>query len=127
MPAGGTQRHLYMGQGDDFIIQAAASTWSLRVDPDGSIGQFYTEKSAYNAGIAPVPEVEPLVIKARQTYDTAERKRLYSEIQAKAVENVYSCIPTYYGINQATAAKAVGNLQELYGGEGKPRYANLWI
>jgi ABC-type transport system substrate-binding protein len=127
VPAGGVNRHLFLNQGDDPIIQATNSTWSLRVDPDGSIGQFYTQKAAYNSGAGAVPEIESLVQQARQTYDQAQRKQMYFDIQAKAVDMVYSCIPTYYGINEASAVKAVGNLAALYGGEGKPRYANLWI
>lgn len=128
VPPGGTQRHLYVLQGDTPpYIQAAASTWSLRLDPDSTVGQFYTEKSAYNAGGAPTPATEALVSKAREIYERDERKEIYREIQVKGLEELYSCIPTYYGINQSTALASVGNFENFYGGEGKPRFANLWV
>ena len=103
------------------------SSWSMRVDPDANVGQFYTEKGSYNSGLAPTPETEALVPKARQVYDINERKKLYSEIQRKGVENHYSSILLHYNVARVFAATKVGNLAAFYGGEGKPRYANLWI
>ncbi len=112
--------------GDGTAAMCVFIGWSPRVDPDGNIGQFYLPKSAYNAGQVPLPEVEPLVIKARQVYDQNERKKLYSDIQKRAAENVYSMIPHLYAITWMFAGQRVGNLDALWGGEGKPRFANLW-
>jgi len=123
----GSRNRVYTGQGADGSAGTTISGWGMRVDPDGNCGQFYTQTGAYNAGQAPVPEVEPLIVKARQLYDQQERRKLYSEIQHKAVEQVYSNILFHYVIVQSHASTKVGNLDALYGGEGKPRYANLWI
>jgi peptide/nickel transport system substrate-binding protein len=124
---GGSRTRLYKGQGADGTAALVISSWSLRVDPDGNISQFYTEKGAYNSGQAPVPEVEPLVARARQAYDQQERKKLYGEIQRIAAEQLYSNVPLFYSVARSHASKKVGNLDALYGGEGKPRYANMWI
>jgi ABC-type transport system substrate-binding protein len=123
----GWRTRVIKGLGGDGSAGMYFSGWSLRVDPDGNVGQFYVQNAAYNSGQAPVPEVEPLVVKARETYDLSERKKLYSEIQEKAVENVYSHILHHYSIAQIFAVRRVGNLENYYGGEGKPRYANLWV
>ena len=122
----GTQRYVLKNQGADGSRGGYFSGFSLRVDPDAMLGQFYTHKGGYNPGAA-VPEVEPLVIKARQIYDQNERKKLYAEIQQKALDLLYVVIPFYYNNARAHARKKVANMTAYYGGEGKPRYANLWL
>ncbi len=118
----GPQTRLWKGLGaDGTAAMNVGGTWTMRVDPDGNIGQFYTQNGGYNAGLAPVPEVEPLVIKARQTYDQQERKRLYSDIQNKAVEMLYSNVLLHYNVARAHASRKVSNFESFYGGEGKAR------
>ncbi len=123
----GWQKRVLKGLGGDGSAGMYYSGLSLRVDPDGHIGLIYREKGPYNSGQAPVPDVEPLIVKARQTYDQNERKKLYSEAQKKGVENVYSAFLVHYSIARAFATKKVGNFEAYFGGEGKPRYANLWV
>jgi len=119
---------LWKGLGaDGTAAMNLQGSWSMRVDPDGNCGQFYTEKGTYNPGQAPVPELEPLMLRARQIYDQTERKKLYSEIQRLAAEHVYSSMPIHYTIADAHASTKVGNFAAYYGGEGKARFANLWI
>jgi peptide/nickel transport system substrate-binding protein len=103
------------------------SAWTMRVDPDGNVGQFYTQRGTYNSGQAPTPETEQLVARARQVYDQNERKKLYSEIQAKGVEQLYSMVLLHYNVARIFAGAKVGNLASYYGGEGKARWAFLWI
>jgi ABC-type transport system substrate-binding protein len=123
----GVTLHVLKGLGADGTRAMGFSGWSMRVDPYGNVGQFHTEKGAYNSSTMAMPDIEPLVIKARTTYDLNERKKLYSEIQKKAVDAVYSAVFTHYGVARSHASTKVGNLEALYGGEGKPRYANMWI
>jgi len=123
----GPVNRLMKGQGADGTAAMSVTAWSMRVDPDGNVGPAYTEKGAFNPGQAPVPETEALIVKARQTYDPQERKKLYGEIQRKAVEQVYSLILLHYNVARSHANKRVGNLDALYGGEGKPRYGNMWV
>jgi peptide/nickel transport system substrate-binding protein len=122
----GWQKHVLKGLGGDGATAMYYAGLSLRVDPDGHIGPVYTQKGAYNSGQAAVPETEPLVVKARQTYDQNERKKLYSDVQKKGIENVYSGILTNYGVSRGYARKNVGNFEAYFGGEGKPRFGYLW-
>jgi peptide/nickel transport system permease protein/peptide/nickel transport system substrate-binding protein len=101
--------------------------WSMRVDPDGTVGAWFLEKGGYNPGQVPCPETEHLIVKAREIYDQAERKKLYSEIQRRANDELYSLTTLWYTTARAFANKKVGNLEAYFGGEGKPRYANLWL
>jgi ABC-type transport system substrate-binding protein len=113
------------GLGGDGSAGAFWSSWSMRLDPDANIGDFYMEKASYNAGQYPVPELEPLVIKARETLEPEERKAIYSEIQRYAVEHVINSITLTYAINSRFGSKRVGNLEKVFGGEGKERF--YWL
>ena len=123
----GWQKHVLKGLGGDGSAGAFYSGFSLRVDPDGHMGPMFYQKGAYNAGQAPTPEVEPLLLKARETYVQEERKKLYSEAQKAAVEQQYSSIMVHYSVSRAFARKKVGNFSAFFGGEGKPRFASLWV
>jgi ABC-type transport system substrate-binding protein len=123
----GWAKHVLKGLGGDGSTGGYFSAFSLRVDPDGIVGQFYTQNGAYNAGQAPCPDTENLVDQARQSYDQNERKKLYSQLQAQGEENLYSAILLNYSIALAFSSAKVGNFGAYYGGEGKSHYANLWI
>ncbi len=123
----GWQKRVLKGLGGDGSAAMYYAGLSLRVDPDGHIGPVYTQKGAYNSGQAAVPDTEPLVVKARQTYDQNERKKIYADVQRKGVEAVYSAVMTNYGVSRGYANKKVGNFSAYFGGEGKPRFAYLWI
>jgi peptide/nickel transport system substrate-binding protein len=123
----GWRTRVLKGLGGDGSAAMYVAGLSLRVDPDGHLGPVYTQKGAYNSGQSPVPETEPLIVKARQTYDQEERKKIYTEIQKKGVEQVYSAVMFTYGISRGLARKNVGNFEAWFGGEGKPRFGNLWI
>lgn len=103
------------------------SGWSMRVDPDANLGQFYLEKGGYNSGQSKTAETEALIVKARAELDVNKRKELYTQIQQKALDNVYSAILTHYGIARDSAQKKVGGLDRLFGGEGKHHWHFLWI
>jgi len=117
---------LMKGFGGDGSLGMELSSWGMRVDPDGTVSQFYTQQGTYNAGLAPVPATEQLVVQARQIYDVEQRKKLYHDIQLAGVQNVYSAFLLNYTIVYTHAAAKVGNMANLYGGEGKMRFANLW-
>ncbi|HZU77314.1 MAG TPA: ABC transporter substrate-binding protein, partial [Dehalococcoidia bacterium] len=123
----GWAKHVLKGLGGDGSTAGYFSAFSLRVDPDGIIGQFYTQNGAYNAGQAPCPDTEDLVVQARQSYDQNERKKLYSQIQALGVQDQYSATLLYYSIALIFSAAKVGNFSAYYGGEGKAHYGNLWV
>ncbi len=122
----GWQKRTLKGLGGDGSSGMYWSGFSLRVDPDGHMGPMFYKNGAYNSGQAATPEVEPLLLKARETYDQAERKKLYSEAQKKAVEMQYSSIMVHYSVAKGFARKRVGNFSAYFGGEGKFRFGNLW-
>jgi ABC-type transport system substrate-binding protein len=99
----------------------------MRVDPDANVSAYYVQDGAYNSGGAPTPMTEDLIVKARQTLDIEERKKLYTEIQKRALDQVYSHVLMCYTISTTFVQPRVGNLSAYYGGEGKPRYAELWL
>lgn len=96
-------------------------------DPDLTISQYYRKDGSFNTSQAPMPDLEPLVAKAKKSYDQAERKKIYSEIQKIAVDQVYSVILVQYGVRYNHASKKVGNLDKLLGGEAKEHFINLWV
>jgi peptide/nickel transport system substrate-binding protein len=121
----GVTKYLYKRTGDGSgHIYFTGSTH--QPDPDLTISQYYREKGAYNSAYAPMPDIEPLVAKAKENYNIEERKKLYSEIQKIAVDQVYSVILCYYGVRYNHAAKKVGNLERLLGGEAKEHFIYLW-
>lgn len=98
--------------------------FSLRADPDGTISETLRSDGFYNSGHLPNQELDDLIDKARQTYVQAERKSYYDKIQQIAIDQVYDWYVFYSYLNTA-ATKNVLNLSQFYGGEAKPRYANL--
>jgi hypothetical protein len=44
-----------------------------------------------------------------------------------SVEHLYAVIPIIYTNSIAHASQRVGNLDKLYGGEGKYRWAQVWL
>lgn len=124
---GGYATRLFKGLGADGTSAAFNSTWSMRIDPDANIAQFYVEKGGYNSGQVPTPETEPLVKKARETLDINERRELYVEIQRIALDKVYSTITIGYAVAVSHAHRKVGNLDLYYGAEGKERWYEIWV
>ncbi len=100
---------------------------SLRVDPDGHLGPVYTQKGAYNSGQSPVPGDGASDRQGPPDLRPEPAQELYAEIQKKGVENVYSAVMFTYGLSRGFARKNVGNFEAYFGGEGKPRFANLWV
>ena len=122
----GVNKYLYNRTGDGSAhIYFTGSTH--QADPDLTISQYYREKGAFNSSYKPMPDVEPLVAKAKESYDLNERKKLYSEIQKIAADQVYSVILLNYGVRFNHANKKVGNMERLLGGESKEHFIFLWV
>ncbi|MCC6387385.1 MAG: hypothetical protein IT302_08390 [Dehalococcoidia bacterium] len=98
--------------------------FSLRADPDGTISETLRSDGFYNPGHLPNEKLDSLIDKARETYVQNERKTYYDQIQQIAIDQVYDWY-VFYGYSYAAAPKNVLNLGEYFGGETKPRYANL--
>lgn len=116
-----------MGLGGDGSSAMYVSSFSMRVDPDATLSQFYLPDAAYNSGQAATPETEDLLAQAREELDDDARRELYVEIQRKGLENLYSAIPLYYVVRSEHASNRVGGVERLFGGEGKRRFADVWL
>ena len=82
-----------------------------RGEPDTFLQLCLTEKGSWNHGAGPVPEVEGLVQDAVSTYDTAERQRIYAEIQEIQAERLYSILPGLYTPRYQFSRPGVGGAQ----------------
>lgn len=98
--------------------------FSLRADPDGTISETLHSTGFYNSAHLPNPELDDLIDKARQTYEQSERKAYYDQIQQIAIDQVLDW-NVFYSYAYAAAPKHVLNMEQYYGGEAKPRFANL--
>ncbi|MBM7047010.1 MULTISPECIES: ABC transporter substrate-binding protein [Rhizobium] len=62
--------------------QLSRSDWSGRSDPDGNIQQFVTTGAGLNDSKYSNPEVDKLLLEARQSQDSAVRKQKYDAAEA---------------------------------------------
>jgi peptide/nickel transport system substrate-binding protein len=62
--------------------QLSRSDWSGRSDPDGNIQQFVTTGAGLNDSKYSNPEVDKLLLEARQSQDNAVRKQKYDAAEA---------------------------------------------
>ena len=124
--SGSYATRVLVGLGGDGSAGGFQSTWSMRLDPDGNIGDFYRETASYNPGQHPVPVLEPLVIKAVETLDVEERKAIYSEIQQYAIDHTINTVTAAYRIFSKFNSGRVGGLENIFGGEGKERFYHLY-
>ncbi len=95
-------------------------------EPDSFVSALFTQGGSSNAGAAPVPEIEPLVIKARQTFDVDERKSYYSEIQQLHHELLYSIFEFYFTTPVWHAQTSVQNLDSMPWGD-YTKWNELWL
>lgn len=81
-------------------------------EPNGAAITIYTKDAFYNPMKRPVtPELDDLALKARQTYDLEERKKMYQRIdEIVLVEQVYF-IPMLYNQGRGVFRKNVGNAE----------------
>ncbi len=68
-------------------FDALFSFWSGRVDPDGNIGHYTLCDGSANSSKYCDPEMDKLLIQARQKVDPAERKVFYDQIGRKFIKD----------------------------------------
>ena len=106
---------------------ALLAGFSLRADPDGTIGEVVHSAGFYNAGHVADAELDGAIERARASYDLDERAEGYQEVErilARQALNVY----VSYGVGFRAGLQRVKNFTEtVFGAEGKERYDELWI
>ena len=113
----------------DYVLKDAPlnlAGFSARVDPDGMTADVLGSQGFYNPGHQPNPQLDDLIVKARQTYDQNERKKLYDQVQQIAIDQVYDYY-VLYANGYAAGQSKVKNLNSLWGPEGKQRYKWLYL
>jgi len=113
----------------DYVLKDAPlnlAGFSARVDPDGMTADVLGSQGFYNPGHQPNPQLDDLIVKARQTYDQNERKKVYDQVQQLAIDQVYDYYVLYATLYAAGQSK-VKNFNTLWGPEGKQRYKFLYL
>ena len=92
-------------------FQAFAVGWSGRVDPDGNIANFHLSEGSQNISRASDEEVDELILQARATTDTEQRRQLYEQV-VKAIherDNIIYLyrIKTFVGVSRQVGGVAV--------------------
>jgi peptide/nickel transport system substrate-binding protein len=89
--------------------QAFRVGWSGRVDPDGNISSFHLSQGSQNISRASDKAIDDLILQARATNDSNQRKQLYSRI-IKAVQERDNVIYLYRQKTYIGATKKVGGV-----------------
>jgi ABC-type transport system substrate-binding protein len=100
---------------------------SMRADPHGIMGLTLRSGGTLAPGIPAAPDVDAGIDKANQTYDQAERKKLYYDVQ-DLINNKY-CMHIWetYQVSILASAKKLAGMDTIFGGEGKLRFPQLWV
>lgn len=109
-----------------FNANALLAGFSLRADPDGTIGEVVHSEGFYNAGHVPNAALDEAIELARSSYDIEERAAHYrtvEEILAREAYDVYAS----YSVGYRAGRSRVGNFQSIFGAEGKERYDELQV
>jgi peptide/nickel transport system substrate-binding protein len=72
-----------------------------------------------------VPQIDDLIAQGERTYDTSQRKQIYSQLQKLAVDNVYNFVPLVYPQGGFGVRKSVQNF--VFYGDNLPRLHEVWI
>jgi peptide/nickel transport system substrate-binding protein len=89
--------------------QAFQVGWSGRVDPDGNLSNFHLSEGSQNISRASDERIDDLILQARTTTDTEQRKQLYQQV-IRAVQERDSVIYLWRLKTYIGATKNVGGL-----------------
>lgn len=107
-------------------VNALQAGFSIRADPDGTLSEVVHSKGFYNAGHVENPQLDDVIAKARESYDSKERKKYYQEAEKILADQVYDVYSTYSAQFRASR-KRVQNVDLTFGAEGKERYDEFWL
>ncbi len=110
----GTSHHLY-GTG-----------WSLYPEPDWIATTVYDKDAYYNTGKAQSAEVQDLLTRGRNEYDTEKRKAIYQKMAELILAEAWH-VPMLYARSYAGLGKNVKNAGQIFNAEAKWNYRNLWL
>jgi peptide/nickel transport system substrate-binding protein len=97
--------------------------WTQRPDPDGLLYILFHSKGYANTTGYNNARVDALLDQARQTFDQAERKELYSEAQAIIAREV-PMLPLFFSVEYAALRDSVQGFEWIP--DQIPRFRDLW-
>lgn len=97
--------------------------WTQRPDPDGLLYILFHSKGYANTTGYNNPRVDELLEQARQNFDQAERKKLYSEIQ-KIIAHDVPMLPLFFSVEYAALRDNVQGFEWIP--DQIPRFRDLW-
>ena len=100
--------------------------WSLYPEPDWIATTVYDKDAYYNTAKSQSAEVQNLIDQGRREYDTAKRKPIYQKMAELVLNEAYH-VPLLYGRSYTGFTKNVQNGGQVYNGEAKWNYRNLWL
>lgn len=111
---------------------AAFSGFSIRADPHGSLGEEFMSKGGFAWSQNPAtlelePDVDKLLTDANQEYDLEKRTALYRMAQDKIINEHAMVVCMYYGNTYLGQSQKIAATSSLFGGEGKPRLAEIYL
>ena len=86
----------------------------------------YDKDAYYNTAKSQSAEVQNLIDQGRREYDTAKRKPIYQKMAELVLNEAYH-VPLLYGRSYTGFTKNVQNGGQVYNGEAKWNYRNLWL
>ena len=102
------------------------SSWSRYPEPDWIASLVLKSDGYYNAGNVENAEIDALIAKGAATYDQAERKAIYQQINDTVLGEAW-IVPMLYGVYYAAAPDYVRNLDSFIAWDGKPDVKRIWI
>jgi peptide/nickel transport system substrate-binding protein len=97
--------------------------WTQRPDPDGLLYILFHSKGYANTTGYKNDRVDALLEEARQNFDQAERKKLYSEVQAIIARDV-PMLPLFFSVEYAALLRNVQGFEWIP--DQIPRFRDLW-
>jgi ABC-type transport system substrate-binding protein len=113
---------LNRNRGEKGDIHANIGRLTSRFDPGQILPTQLRQDGIYNYGAAPTGECEELMLKAVQTYDVEERKKLYARVQEIQADQIYSFLPGLEIPFWLYGKKEIVNMRHFKNGRGDYRY-----
>ncbi|MBA4181057.1 MAG: hypothetical protein C0506_10755 [Anaerolinea sp.] len=102
------------------------TSWSLYPEPDWIATTIYDKDAYYNTGKTQSSEVQDLIRQGRTEYDIEKRKLIYQKMAELVLGDAWH-VPLLYGRSYTGFTKSVKNTEQIYNGEAKWNYRNLWL
>ncbi len=107
----------------DGTTNMTPTRWTQRADPDGLLYILFDSKGFANTMKYHSDKVDALLAQARTTYDIAQRKRLYGEIQQQVVTDL-PMVPLIFGAEYGALRSDVRGFEWIP--DQIPRFRAVW-